>query len=124
MDSPKGQGNKRVVQEQKGQVEEMITNTHALYVQRNLPLRDKLEQVAEEASELAQAALKLIRAGGWSANATPTGEKTASDNFHEEVRDLMCVLRVTLSESKWQDITAIDDYAKFERWAKRLGYED
>lgn len=59
-------------------------NEYAKYVREELTLRDKLEQVAEEASELSQAALKLIRALGMSENPTPTTCKQALSDFSEE----------------------------------------
>lgn len=95
-------------------------NEYAKYVRDELALRDKLEQVAEEASELSQAALKLIRACGMSENPTPTTSEQALNDFGEEAQDLLCVLRLVLTDSAWERITNIDDYPKYRRWARRI----
>lgn len=47
------------------------------YIFNKLDERTLLEQLAEEASELSQAALKLIRAKGLNNNNTPVGEQEA-----------------------------------------------
>lgn len=63
-----------------------------IFVSNNLTEREKLEQLAEEATELAQAAPKAIRAKKLSNNSTPTTEETADMNLAEEVDDvLMCI---------------------------------
>ena len=63
-----------------------------IFVSNNLTEREKLEQLAEEATELAQAALKAIRAKKLSNNSTPTTEEIADMNLAEEVDDvLMCI---------------------------------
>ncbi len=95
-------------------------NEYAKYVRDELASRDKLEQVAEEASELSQAALKFIRAYGLSENPTPITEEQALQDFIEEVRDLLCVLRIIFTDSAWERITDIDDYPKYRRWARRI----
>lgn len=59
-------------------------NEYAKYVREELASRDMLEQVAEEASELSQAALKLIRAYKLSGNPTPMDSGEAVKNFCEE----------------------------------------
>lgn len=46
-------------------------NKYAMYIRKVLSARDLAEQLAEECSELAKASLKMIRAGGMSANITP-----------------------------------------------------
>lgn len=95
-------------------------NEYAKYVREELALRDKLEQVAEEASELSQAALKLIRALGMSENPTPVTNEQASSDFSEETRDLLCVLRLVFTDKVWECITDIDNYPKYRRWARRI----
>lgn len=95
-------------------------NEYAKYVREELTLRDKLEQVAEEASELSQAALKLIRALGMSENPTPTTSRQALSDFSEKTQDLFCVLRLVFTDSRWECITNIDDYPKYRRWARRI----
>ena len=44
------------------------------FIKHKLDMRTLLEQLAEEASELSQASLKLIRAKGLSNNSTPIAE--------------------------------------------------
>lgn len=95
-------------------------NEYAKYVQDTLPTRDMLEQVAEEAAELSQAALKLIRAYGLSEDPTPTTCEQALSDFSEETQDLFCVLRLVFPDSRWECITNIDDYPKYRRWARRI----
>ena len=95
-------------------------NEYAKYVRDELALRDKLEQVAEEASELSQAALKLIRAIGMSGNPTPVTAGQALRAFSEEAQDLLCVLRLGFTDSAWERIINIDDYPKYRRWACRI----
>lgn len=95
-------------------------NEYARYVREELTLRDKLEQVAEEASELSQAALKLIRAFGMSENPTPTTSEQALSDFSEETQDLLCVLRLMFTDSAWERVTNIDNYPKYRRWARRI----
>jgi hypothetical protein len=86
------------------------------YIRSRLTRREILEQLAEEAAELSQAALKCIRAEGLSGNVTPMSAMEANENLVEEFNDVqMCatLLRLPLSgeiqRGKWQ------------RWAKRLG---
>ncbi len=89
------------------------------YVRLKVCSRDLLEQLAEESSELAQAALKLIRADGMSDNPTPVTSCKAMMDLFEEVGDVMMLWDVlglagveTSTNEKW------------ERWALRLGRED
>ena len=96
-------------------------NKYAEYVKNTLPARDLLEQLAEECNELSKASLKLIRAIGASKNATPTSMVEAYDNFIEEQKDVVSVLWLLTNSDRY---AYIDDYPKFERWAKRLGYKE
>ena len=66
-------------------------NKYQKYILNVLTERELLEQLAEEAAELSQAALKLIRAGGMSNNATPITEQKAIDNLKEELHDVLAV---------------------------------
>ena len=95
-------------------------NEYAKYVREELTSRDMLEQVAEEASELSQAALKLIRAVGMSGNPTPVTAGQALSDFREEAQDLLCVLCLVFTDSAWEHITNIDNYPKYRRWARRI----
>lgn len=60
-------------------------------VTEQLDRRALLEQLAEECSELSQAALKCIRAEGLSNNVTNTTAKEANENLVEEVGDVLMV---------------------------------
>ena len=82
----------------------------------DLPYRDLLEQLAEESAELSQAALKLIRAQGMSQNPTPISEDEALDSLKEEANDVLIVLKVL----GFVDQSAVRDWHKLVRWAKRL----
>lgn len=96
-------------------------NKYADYVRQTLPTRDLLEQLAEECNELAKASLKLIRANQMSENVTPTSKMDAYSNFMEEQKDVISVLWLLTGSERY---AYIDDYSKFERWAKRLGYKE
>ena len=88
------------------------------FIRENISRCDLLCQLAEEASELAKAALKLIRAEG-STNPTPVTAEDAENDLLEEVADVMLVLDVL-------DIDVSDlefDFAKekkLKRWCQRL----
>ena len=96
-------------------------NKYSEYVRDTLPARDLMEQLAEECNELSKASLKLIRAIGESENTTPISLIEAYDNFIEEQKDVISVLWLLTNSDRY---AYIDDYPKFERWAKRLGYEE
>lgn len=89
------------------------------YVRGRLTKRDALEAFAEESSELAKAALKLIRARKNSGNVTPMSLEQAKENLEEEIADMLNVLSVYDDV----DMDNIGDimYEKARRWAKRLG---
>lgn len=83
-----------------------------------------LDQMAEEASELAQAALKLRRAKD-KTNPTPRTEGECLDNLVEELADvLLCAIVFCQSESL--DTDELESQAaeiaekKHARWLKRL----
>ena len=59
------------------------------YVQKKLDRRTLLEGLAEEASELSQAALKVIRAERLSKNYTPVSAYDAMQMLTEELNDVM-----------------------------------
>ena len=96
-------------------------NKYAEYVKNTLPMRDLLEQLAEECNELAKASLKLIRANQMSENVTPTSRLEAWNNFVEEQKDVISVLWLLTRDENYK---FIDNYEKYVRWAKRLGYEE
>ncbi len=81
--------------------------------------RDLLENLAEEASEVAQAALKMIRAYGWSKNTTPVTTAEAQVNLEEEIIDLLCMLDV-IGYDLQHLLDAEKACRKWRRWANRL----
>lgn len=104
------------------------------YILDKLDERTLLEQLAEEASELSQAALKLIRAKRLSENATPRTEQEAVLALALEYMDLLMVysmllekdrkiLRITKANSILSE-KDMENYFKWNRWAERLGYEE
>lgn len=86
------------------------------YIRDVLSERTLLEQLAEEAAELSQAALKLIRAAGYSNNPTPIIEQEAEANLEEELHDVLAVASL-LGIINYDD----DENPKWKRWAERLG---
>ena len=89
------------------------------YIRDALSERTLLEQLAEEASELAQAALKLIRAAEYSNNPTPITRQEAEVNLDEELHDVLAVASL-LGIIDYDD----DENPKWKRWAERLGKHD
>lgn len=86
------------------------------FILKKLDERTLLEQLAEEASELSQAALKLIRAKGLNNNNTPVGEQEAMLSLALEYMDLLMVysmllekdrkiLRITKANSMYKEIS-------------------
>ncbi len=89
------------------------------YILSILDARTLLEQLAEEASELAQAALKLIRAAEYSNNPTPITLQEAEVGLDEELHDVLAVASL-LGIIEYDD----DENPKWKRWAERLGKHD
>lgn len=85
-----------------------------------MPVRDRLIQLAEECSELAQAALKVVRTLPSSMNPTPVRSDDAMANMYEEFGDvLMCADLCGLTATGWA-LSMINP--KWERCRKR--YEE
>lgn len=99
------------------------------YILDKLDERALLEQLAEEASELSQAALKLIRAKGLNNNVTPKTEYEAIQNIVEEMRNRSIVITLLCYKDK-KLLAAIfnsedvENSPKWKRWAERLGYKE
>lgn len=89
------------------------------YVERIMLQRAKFELLAEECSELGQAALKYIRAAGWSDNPTPIPEYEAWEKLNEEAIDVFNALRLAGFDL---DDLIVQSYnsPKWERCANRL----
>ncbi|MBR2434837.1 MAG: hypothetical protein IKB22_05135 [Lentisphaeria bacterium] len=95
---------------------------NAMYIASQLSEEDALCQIAEEAAELAQAALKLRRAITGT-NPTPKSRAEAIANLLEEVVDVDVSLAVWMAyPNKDIDYTGKKEQtsAKFERWASRI----
>ena len=92
-------------------------NKYKEYVLQKLTERELLEQLAEEAAELSQAALKLIRADGMSNNSTPVSAGQARTNLQEEFSDVLMVAELL-------ELIDCQNEEKWKRWAERLGYKD
>lgn len=82
-----------------------------------LPETEILAQLAEEASELAQAALKLRRVLDGT-NPTPKGEAECREVLQEEIADVLVCL-AELPDDAGERLAYWAD-AKRKRWLKRL----
>lgn len=83
-----------------------------------LTMRDVLEQLAEEAAELSQAALKTIRADKASNNPARLTQQEALSNLTEEALDVIMTLSLIIN-TEWL-MQANEKNPKWERWAKSL----
>lgn len=93
------------------------------YIAANLSDEDILCQIAEEAAELAKAALKLRHAISQT-NPTPMTVGEAVDNLFEEYGDTVGAFRVWAKKNNLDiDIYETSNeniYSKFDRWAERI----
>lgn len=89
-------------------------------IREMLPLAELLTQLEEEASELAQAALKYRRTMS-NSNPTPVTRREAEDKLLEEIADVKLCLHVAGFE-KVRDKIAVNRIisSKAERWLHRL----
>lgn len=85
---------------------------------RKTPKEYRLRILAEEAAELSQAALKLIRA---IEGDTPVTESEAVANLIEEAADVLNGLIVTLTRKQWNSVIRVMK-RKLSRWEKRLWF--
>lgn len=94
------------------------------YVGAVLSEREKLEQIAEEAAELAQAALKCIRANPAikSNNPTPVISGEAYSKLFEEFRDVLIAMYTKCYDNpkRWSELLDIQESGKWLRWEGRL----
>ena len=113
---------RKAVEEVKKQAEKPMTVEDAqLYVTNHLDARAKLEQLAEEAAELSQAALKLIRASNLCNNPTTITKEEALRNMHEEIIDVLMCVKAYNCELNCADFAdAAENSDKWLRWAERL----
>lgn len=85
-----------------------------------MPLAEIMTQLAEECTELAQAALKFRRTLS-NANPTPVGRKEAETKLLEEIADVKLCLHVAGFEAVRHKIQVNRTIsAKAERWLQRL----
>lgn len=85
-----------------------------------MPLEEIMTQLAEEAAELAQAALKYRRTLS-NANPTPITRREAEKKLLEEIADVKLCLHVSGFEAVRHKIEVNRTIsAKAERWLKRL----
>ena len=83
-----------------------------------LPRRDRLEALAEEASELSQAALKVIRAEKLGQNPTPITAEKAEASLIEEFYDvLICAVALEITIPSEEEIL---NKSKVKRGAARI----
>lgn len=88
-------------------------------IRENVPQEELLAQLAEEAVELAHAALKLRRTYG-NINPTPVKRSDAFASLKEEIADVKLLLTVLELDRHGIEYDRIGD-AKLKRWAERLG---
>jgi len=94
-------------------------------ITRNLPYNEALAQLAEEASELSQAALKVRRTLGFM-NPTPVPKNKALENLIEEIADTMlCLDVVMMSDPRLDNPDASAKLKQFKeekaaRWWERM----
>lgn len=91
------------------------------FIASRLSEEELLCQIAEEASELAQAALKRRRAITQH-NPTPTPPESALDDLYEEYGDLLNATHVYLI--KLNLIPIGGNTSKLQRWVERLREKD
>ena len=91
-------------------------NKYKEYILSVLSERELLEQLTEEAAEMQQAAIKLIRAAGMSNNSTPVTAGQARTNLQEEFSDVLTVAELL-------ELIDCQNDKKLKRWAERLGYK-
>ena len=93
------------------------------YIAENLSDEDILCQIAEEAAELAQAALKLRRAMTQT-NPTPVTVGNAVDNLFEEYGDTVGAFLVWAKKNNLDneiyEMSNENIESKFYRWAQRI----
>ena len=85
-------------------------------IPQELPIETRLIQLAEEASELSQASLKLVRSLDGD---TPVPESEAKAHLLEEIADVMVCTFALIGQA---DMMAVEAIArrKSRRWEERL----
>lgn len=90
------------------------------FVRAELGEAEILSQLAEESSELAQAALKMRRVLDGK-NPTPITMENAEENLHEEIADVLTCISLLdcVTDESLEKFNEIHE-RKMERWAKRI----
>lgn len=96
-------------------------NQALAYINDNLTMVSAVGQLAEEAAELAQAALKLQRIY-LGENPTPVTERDAIHNLFEELGDVLCCANVLNYPHCFEGMSIAEKNAeeKAIRWAYRI----
>ena len=91
------------------------------YISKNISELAVLMALAEEASELSKAAMKLARAKGLLDNPTPISVAQAENDLIEEYNDLLnCIVMLNkVSGLTVSENTVLRD-SKYRRWAVRI----
>jgi NTP pyrophosphatase (non-canonical NTP hydrolase) len=100
----------------------MVNKEDLKYIKENLSTNDAYCQLAEEAAELAHAALKVIRAIN-NTNPTPKTILEAIDTLHEEAADVFNALYVVIDVYEFIKVRDIAK-RKMKRWKERLKSKD
>ena len=88
------------------------------FIRERVPKEELLALLAEEATELAQAALKLRRVYDGT-NPTPVTHDVSYDNLKEEIADVMLVIDV-LGVGRDHMERCMIQANKLSRWVRRL----
>lgn len=80
------------------------------------PEEYRLRILAEECTELAQAALKMIRAKTYD---TPVSEQVARERMIEECADVILCIKSVLTKEQLEGVQSIET-RKLVRWEQRL----
>ena len=91
------------------------------YISKNISELAVLMALAEEASELSKAAMKVARAKGLLDNPTPISVEQAENDLIEEYNDLLnCIVMLNkVSGLTVSENTVLRD-SKYRRWAVRI----
>lgn len=89
------------------------------YIKENLSYSELLTALAEEASELAQACLKLRRVITPNSSPTPTSKLKAKANLLEEIADVRVSIDMIIDQNMNSEIGNIYDM-KLDRFVSRL----
>ncbi len=100
----------------------MVNKEYLKYIKENLSTNDAYSQLAEEAAELAHAALKVLRAVN-NTNPTPNTIIESIDALHEEAADVFNALYVVLDDYEFIKVRDIAK-RKMKRWKERLKSKD